>query len=163
MSFLFFIFQDNLNVFLKACEKEFGLSGSQLFHAGDLQDLSHRARWVLRYFISKVRDRSQTLVRGVSEKKLGLPFRPQKISGPPFLPQKSCVNPIKKHVNSIFTGKFGNFFKAPLQGSKILWVPLFASAPLTSVCERSLMHTSKGILNLPTSSLHLCSPFQQNR
>ena len=26
-----------------------------------------------------------------------------------------------------------------------------------------LMHASKGILNLPTSSLHLCSPFQQNR
>ena len=25
------------------------------------------------------------------------------------------------------------------------------------------MHTSKAILNLPTSSLHLCSPFQQNR
>ena len=24
------------------------------------------------------------------------------------------------------------------------------------------MHASKGILNLPTSSLHLCSPFQQN-
>ena len=46
--FFFFSFcQDNLNVFLKACEKEFGLSGSQLFHAGDLQDLSHRARWVL--------------------------------------------------------------------------------------------------------------------
>ena len=26
-----------------------------------------------------------------------------------------------------------------------------------------LMHASKAILNLPTSSLHLCSPFQQNR
>ena len=26
-----------------------------------------------------------------------------------------------------------------------------------------LMHMSKGILNLPTSSLHLCSPFHQNR
>ena len=25
------------------------------------------------------------------------------------------------------------------------------------------MHASKGILNLPTSNLHLCSPFQQNR
>ena len=25
------------------------------------------------------------------------------------------------------------------------------------------MHTSNGILNLPTSSLHLCSPYQQNR
>ena len=27
----------------------------------------------------------------------------------------------------------------------------------------TLMHASKGILNLHTSSLHLCSPFQQNR
>ena len=27
----------------------------------------------------------------------------------------------------------------------------------------TLMHASKAILNLPTSSLHLCSPFQQNR
>ena len=26
-----------------------------------------------------------------------------------------------------------------------------------------LMHASKGILNLPTSSVHLCSPFQQDR
>ena len=25
-----------------------------------------------------------------------------------------------------------------------------------------LMQASKGILNLPTSSLHLCSPFQHN-
>ena len=29
--------------------------------------------------------------------------------------------------------------------------------------DASLMHASKGILNLPTSILHLCSPFQQNR
>ena len=26
-----------------------------------------------------------------------------------------------------------------------------------------LMHAPKSILNQPTSSLHLCSPFQQNR
>ena len=30
------------------------------------------------------------------------------------------------------------------------------------LCVINLMHASKGILNLPTSSLHLCSPFQQN-
>ena len=29
--------------------------------------------------------------------------------------------------------------------------------------DEELMHASKCILNLPTSSLHLCSPFQQNR
>ena len=27
----------------------------------------------------------------------------------------------------------------------------------------TFMHASKAILNLPTSSLHLCSPLQQNR
>lgn len=35
------IFQDNVNVFLKACEK-LGLNESQLFHPGDLQDISTR-------------------------------------------------------------------------------------------------------------------------
>ena len=29
--------------------------------------------------------------------------------------------------------------------------------------NKLLMHESKGISNLPSSSLHLCSPFQQNR
>lgn len=38
--------QDNVNVFLKACGK-LGLNVSQLFHPGDLQDLSSRA--TLRY------------------------------------------------------------------------------------------------------------------
>lgn len=44
-AFVFFssvlIFQDNVNVFLKACEK-LGLNESQLFHPGDLQDISTR-------------------------------------------------------------------------------------------------------------------------
>lgn len=44
-AFFFFssvlIFQDNVNVFLKACEK-LGLNESQLFHPGDLQDISTR-------------------------------------------------------------------------------------------------------------------------
>nr|XP_051706553.1 LIM domain only protein 7 isoform X5 [Oryctolagus cuniculus] len=34
-------FQDNINVFLKACE-QLGLKEAQLFHPGDLQDLSNR-------------------------------------------------------------------------------------------------------------------------
>ncbi|XP_055282456.1 LIM domain only protein 7 isoform X8 [Moschus berezovskii] len=34
-------FQDNINVFLKACE-QIGLKEAQLFHPGDLQDLSNR-------------------------------------------------------------------------------------------------------------------------
>jgi len=33
--------QDNVNVFLKACEK-LGLNEAQLFHPGDLQDVSTR-------------------------------------------------------------------------------------------------------------------------
>ena len=33
----------------------------------------------------------------------------------------------------------------------------------TIIALPTLMHASKGILNLPTSSFHLCSPFQQNR
>ena len=32
-----------------------------------------------------------------------------------------------------------------------------------SACKNPFMHASKGILNLPTSSLHLCSSFHQNR
>lgn len=46
--FCYFVFdpQDNVNVFLKACGK-LGLNESQLFHPGDLQDLSTRV--MLRY------------------------------------------------------------------------------------------------------------------
>ena len=33
----------------------------------------------------------------------------------------------------------GNFSKAPLQGSKILRAPFLHQAPLTSVCEQSIM------------------------
>ncbi|ERE88408.1 LIM domain only protein 7 [Cricetulus griseus] len=36
-----FVHQDNINVFLKACE-QIGLKEAQLFHPGDLQDLSNR-------------------------------------------------------------------------------------------------------------------------
>ena len=54
----------------------------------------------------------------------------KKKSGPPFLPSKLQVNPIEKLVNSIFNGKsVVIFFRAPLQGSKILRAPLFASGP----------------------------------
>ena len=38
-----FVFQDNLNVFLRTCEKNFGLTRTQLFDPGDLEDLSQRA------------------------------------------------------------------------------------------------------------------------
>ena len=40
---------------------------------------------------------------------------------------------------------------------------LFEGPKNAKTKELSLMHASKGILNLPTSSLHLCSPFQQIR
>ena len=42
----------------------------------------------------------------------------------------------------------------------------FKSVAISSSFKRLLalfMQASEGILNLPTSSLHLCSPFQQNR
>ena len=35
--------QDNINVFLDACKKTFGLNKTQLFDPGDLEDLSQRA------------------------------------------------------------------------------------------------------------------------
>ena len=73
----------------------------------------------------------------------GPPSDRQKNLGPPFLPWKSLVNPIEKHVNSIFNRK--SFFQAtPLQGSKILRGPPFCiRPPLTSVCERSLIYIDK--------------------
>ena len=83
--------------------------------------------------------------------------------------------------------------KITYYGSALSWIisslwftPVYRSSWLTKVSCRSfvlwtfckygrfcicrskrkfcwLMHASKAILNLPTSSLHLCSPFQQNR
>ena len=84
-----------------------------------------------------IRDRSQTLVRGggwckkyLSRKFFGPPFRLQKISGPPFLPWKLRVNPIEKHVNSIFNGKsVVIFFRAPLTRVKNFKGPPFCIRP----------------------------------
>ena len=51
----------------------------------------------------------------------GPPSDRKKIQGPPFLPWKLRVNPIEKHVNSIFNGKsVVIFFRAPhYKGQKI--------------------------------------------
>ena len=58
------------------------------------------------------------------------PFQTSKNSDPLLLPWKLQVNPIEKHVNSIFTGKFVViFFKTSLQGSKILRAPIFVLGP----------------------------------
>ena len=61
------------------------------------------------------------------------PFRPQKKKKKfraPFLPWKLRVNPLEKHVNSIFNGKSGNFFSGPpYKGQKFLRAPFFASGP----------------------------------
>ena len=47
--------------------------------------------------------------------------------------------------------------------NKIRKLPYFHKKLTLSLIHcLSLMHASKGILNLPTSSLHLCLPFQQN-
>ena len=59
---------------------------------------------------------------------LGPPFQTmKKISPLPFLWWKLQVNPIEKHLNSIFTGTFAViFFKAPLT-----WVKqVFVNGPL---------------------------------
>ena len=72
----------------------------------------------------------------------GPPSDRKKISGPPpFLPWKLRVNPIEKHVNSIFNGKsVVIFFRAPLTRVKNFKGPPFCiRPPLTSVCERSLI------------------------
>ena len=50
----------------------------------------------------------------------GPPSDRKQISGPPFLPWKLQVNPIEKHVNSIFNGKSVVFFfqGPPYMGQK---------------------------------------------
>ena len=61
----------------------------------------------------------------------GPPSDRKKIQAPPPFAMKITGQPIEKHVNSIFNGKsVVIFFQGPpLQGSKILRVPIFASAP----------------------------------
>ena len=124
---------------------EMQVENSDVYHETDFNCLckfEQDPTWIGAGF----RDRSQTLVRGawckkyLSQKFFGPPFRPQKTSGPPFSPWKLWVNPIEKHVNSIFNGKSVVIFsRPPLQGSKILRAPFCISPPLTkSVCERSL-------------------------
>ena len=74
----------------------------------------------------------------------------------PFLPWKLRVKAVEKHINSIFNGKSVVIFSGtpPLQGSKFLRAPLFASAPLTSVCERSLTSVKRFLVKV----FHDCSP-----
>ena len=101
------------------------------------------------------RERSQTLVTwGLMQKFKSRfffcsppPSDLKKVSGPPFFHENYGSTPLEKHVNIIFTGKFVViFFKALLQGSKILSAPLFASAPPpTSVCEWSPISTMREI------------------
>ena len=71
----------------------------------------------------------------------------KKKSGPPFLPWKLRVNPIEKHVNSIFDGKYVVIFSGPpFQESKMLRAPFLHQGPLTSVCKRSLVVISPVIM-----------------
>ena len=86
-----------------------------------------------------LRDRSQTLVRGADAKNIyrenfsGPPYRPQKNFRPPFLPWKLRVNPIEKHVNSIFNGKSVVIFfqgpPGPYKGQKFQCPPFCISPP----------------------------------
>ena len=72
------------------------------------------------------------------------------------MPWKLRVKAVEKHINSIFNGKSVVIFSGPppLQGSKFLRTPLFASAPLTSVCERSLTSVKRFLVKV----FHGCSP-----
>ena len=82
-------------------------------------------------------DRSLTLVRGGGlmqkifiVKIFRAPFQTAKKFRAPFLPWKLRVNPIEKHVNSIFNGKsVVIFFRAPLTRVKNFKGPFFASDP----------------------------------
>ena len=72
-------------------------------------------------------------------KKFCLPLQTSKNSGPPFLLWKLWVNPIEKHVNSIFAGKFVNFFQA-LKGHPFLHQPpqqVFVNGPLNGSFSKS--------------------------
>ena len=82
---------------------------------------------------------------------------------PPSKPKSSTPPDIYRflskryHIYSIITKRcIGKIF------SKNIIFRHIAIARITFLFL-SLMHASKAILNLPTSSLHLCSPFQQNR
>ena len=57
------------------------------------------------------------------------------------------------------------FFFATVRASNNIQLPIPKNINENSFNEmlHHFMHASKAILNLPTSSLHLCSPFQQNR
>ena len=80
---------------------------------------------------------TNTCNRGLMQKKFIAkivcppPFRPQKNFRGPFLPWKLQVIPHRKACKLNFYWKIcGNFFKGPpLQRSKILRAPLFASGP----------------------------------
>ena len=84
-----------------------------------------------------ISDRSQALVRGAwcKKKKIAKIVRgslqtAKKFQAPPLLPWKLWVNPIEKHVNSIFTRKFVVIcFRVPLTRVKNYKGPLFASGP----------------------------------
>ena len=69
------------------------------------------------------------------------PLRPHKISGLTLYAMKIMGQPHRKARKLNFHQKIdGHFFQGPLlQGSKNLRAPVFASGPLTSVCEPSLM------------------------
>ena len=54
-------------------------------------------------------------------------------------------------------------FRPPVGGVPVNWFQNVYHLWYWTIILHISMHTSKGILNLPTSSLHLYSPFQQNR
>ena len=115
--------------------------------------------------IGLLRDRSQTLVRGGLMQKIFIakifpqPFRQQKKTknqGPPPFFMKITGQRRRKAYKLNFKWKIcGNFFQAPsLTRVKILKGPLFASGPLTSVCEQSLTSVKRFLVKV----FHDCRP-----
>ena len=65
----------------------------------------------------------------------------KKISSPPLFAMKIWVNPMEKHVNSIFFGKIVVIvFRAPLQGSKILRAPFLHQEVLPWFADDKFVH-----------------------
>ena len=99
----------------------------------------------------------------------GPPSDRKKISGPPFLPWKLRVNPIEKHVNSIFNGKSVVIFFSglPLTRVKTFKGPLFCFRPSLQVfvngplpwSEETLLHQMKWLKQLLT---HLSVKYKLN-
>ena len=79
-----------------------------------------------------------------------------KTLGPSETTIKRCYSIIKTSISGSYNSKkFVSLTSNMADSNRIL-------ERACTLKREEFMHASKAILNLPTSSLHLCSPFQQN-